>query len=220
MKIISRAEAKSLNLKFYFTGKPCKHEHTLKRYTGNGNCLGCSDDKNKRTVEYRKQYAILNADRMRQSKKIYNEKNKESIRLRKKEAGILNRESNKTRNKLYYEKNKLRILARVKKYRLDHPEQMAIRDLLKRVISDWRGGRGKCEEILGYTYRELHDHIESLFKPGMSWSNRGEWHIDHIIPVSLLLEYGVTDPAFINGLDNLQPLWAIENRIKGNRFVG
>lgn len=220
MDIISRAKAKQLKLTHYFTGKPCKYDHVSKRFTGNGNCVTCSDDKNKRTVEYRKQHRILNLDRIKQSRKIYREKNKESIRIKKREDGVKNREANKIKSKLYYEKNRLKILARVKKYRLDHPEQMVIRDLLKRVISDWRGGRKKCEDVLGYTYQELRDHLESLFKPGMSWSNHGEWHIDHIIPVSLLLEYGITDPAFINGLDNLQPLWATENRVKGNRYVG
>lgn len=33
-------------------------------------------------------------------------------------------------------------------------------------------------------HEEFKNHIENLFLEGMSWDNHGEWHIDHIIPVS------------------------------------
>ena len=39
-------------------------------------------------------------------------------------------------------------------------------------------------DILGCTWEELVVHLESKFDNGMTWSNRGEWHIDHIIPMS------------------------------------
>jgi hypothetical protein len=48
----------------------------------------------------------------------------------------------------------------------------------------------------------------------MSWDNWGEWHIDHIEPVSKLVSSGVTEPSEINALSNLQPLWASENIAK------
>lgn len=41
MKVISRKEAKALNLKRYFTGKPCKNGHIAVRYT-EGNCVECN----------------------------------------------------------------------------------------------------------------------------------------------------------------------------------
>ena len=44
----------------------------------------------------------------------------------------------------------------------------------------------------------------------------GEWHIDHIQAISKLINPGVIDPAVINALDNLQPLWAKDNMTKGN----
>ncbi len=218
MQIISRAEAKHLKLKRYFTGKPCKHGHIAERQTCNGECMSCVSIRNKKSTERRRQWHVENLDEIKRKKKLHREKNKESIRLKKKIDGQTNKEVNRIKSKLYYEKNKTVILARVKRYRIDNPEKMAIRDLLKRVISNWNGGREKCEKILGYTYQELRDHLESMFEQGMSWDNHGEWHIDHVIPVSVLIEYGFTDPAFINGLDNLQPLWAIDNRRKGNRM--
>ncbi len=50
MEVISRAEARELGLKFYFTGKPCKYGHVDQRYSGSGFCLTCAAD-------YRREYA-------------------------------------------------------------------------------------------------------------------------------------------------------------------
>lgn len=59
---------------------------------------------------------------------------------------------------------------------------------------------------------------ESKFKDGMSWSNHGEWEIDHVIP----LAYAKTESHLIELLNykNLQPLWASANRKKGANYVG
>lgn len=70
--------------------------------------------------------------------------------------------------------------------------------------------------MLGYSADDLKLHMESLFKEGMSWDNYGEWHIDHIKPVSLFDPE--TDISIVNSLDNLQPLWAYENLSKGNKY--
>ena len=40
-RIISRAEAKALGLKHYFTGKPCEHGHVAERWVGNSACIEC-----------------------------------------------------------------------------------------------------------------------------------------------------------------------------------
>ena len=44
----------------------------------------------------------------------------------------------------------------------------------------------------------------------------GEWHIDHKKPVSLFDKN--TDASIVNELNNLQPLWKLENLSKGNRY--
>jgi hypothetical protein len=68
---------------------------------------------------------------------------------------------------------------------------------------------------LGCSMEELKIHLESKFLPGMSWSNYGEWHIDHIKPLSL----AKTEQELYNfvNYENLQPLWAKDNLKKGNR---
>ena len=77
-------------------------------------------------------------------------------------------------------------------------------------------------DILGYTVDNLKQRIESQFKPGMTWDNYGEWQIDHITPDSWFKYNSMEDDGFKKSwaLENLQPLWASENRSKGNRYEG
>jgi len=80
-------------------------------------------------------------------------------------------------------------------------------------------GRRKWESLVGFTVEELKAHLESKFELGMSWDNAGEWHIDHIMPVSRFNFESPDDMDFklCWALDNLQPMWGWENMSKGNR---
>jgi len=49
---------------------------------------------------------------------------------------------------------------------------------------------GSAVKDLGCSIPELKIWIEQQFKPGMTWENYGEWHIDHIIPLS---KFDLTD---------------------------
>jgi hypothetical protein len=73
------------------------------------------------------------------------------------------------------------------------------------------------EDMLGCNYEELKRHIESLFLDGMSWENRNEWHVDHIIP--LASADTVEDVIKLSHYTNLQPLWAIDNLKKGSKLL-
>ncbi len=78
----------------------------------------------------------------------------------------------------------------------------------------------KFQTLLGCTVSELKIHLEKNFKPGMSWKNHGlnGWHIDHIKPVS---KYNLLDPEEQKKCfhyTNLQPLWALENIRKSNKY--
>lgn len=64
-------------------------------------------------------------------------------------------------------------------------------------------------KYLGCDYEFLKNYIENKFQPNMTWDNYGEWEIDHIIPVSKNGSFHYT---------NLQPLWKIDNRKKGNKI--
>jgi hypothetical protein len=72
-------------------------------------------------------------------------------------------------------------------------------------------------EVLGYSELELKEHIERLFVEGMSWKNWGKWHLDHIKPVSSFDK--LEKMSIINSLDNLQPLWDVDNLKKSNKII-
>jgi len=38
-------------------------------------------------------------------------------------------------------------------------------------------------EYLGAPIDIIKEHIEETFTDGMTWTNHGEWHIDHIVPI-------------------------------------
>ncbi len=80
----------------------------------------------------------------------------------------------------------------------------------------------KTFDAMGYSVTELMKHLEQQFTDGMSWDNYGEWHIDHIRPVSWFKFKSTDDKEFKDcwSLTNLQPLWARDNLSKCNRWEG
>lgn len=76
---------------------------------------------------------------------------------------------------------------------------------------------GKTKEMLGCDWGFLKAHIEGQFLPGMSWENRGDWHIDHIIPLASATT--VEEMEALCHYSNLQPLWAADNIRKGARIA-
>lgn len=106
------------------------------------------------------------------------------------------------------------------KRRMKEPMYKIKRNLRKRCQEAIKlAGFKKANRSLSYIGADAEfvaRYIEDKFEPGMSWENYGEWHIDHIIPISSaktehelheLLKY-----------TNLQPLWAIDNMRKNNRM--
>lgn len=83
----------------------------------------------------------------------------------------------------------------------------------------------KTSIILGCTYLEFKDHLESKFESWMSWDNYGlyngelnyGWDVDHIIPVSSAINED--DVIALNHHTNLQPLCSHINRdIKKDKY--
>jgi len=75
-------------------------------------------------------------------------------------------------------------------------------------------------KLLGCSPKQLREHIEKQFQPGMSWENYGvgknKWSVDHIVGVNKI---DIRDKEQIRKCYhymNLQPLWTIENSRKGS----
>jgi hypothetical protein len=94
-----------------------------------------------------------------------------------------------------------------------------IRVRMKQVIQGKKADHAM--KLVGCNVEFLMNHLESTFKPGMTWNNYGKWHIDHIIPLALygdlLLDAEWQKEAF--HWSNLQPLWAAENISKHAKLV-
>lgn len=102
----------------------------------------------------------------------------------------------------------------------DYKAGAAARDMLHRTLKQTGSKkRGRTAAIIGYTSAELKEHLEKNFAPGMDWSNRSKWHIDHIVPVMEMIRLGITCPKKINALSNLRPAWSHENISKGDGFA-
>jgi hypothetical protein len=235
MKLISYSEARNLGLKRYFTGKPCKNGHISERTSNNATCVECAN-------QFKSNYRSNNKEKISKQSVEYSKKNRDLInKTRRKtrtkpenvEKRRLNRDLNAER-----ESNRLRMKA----YRENHPEEYRLKvnrwalnrkiadpsgvkskkfmySCIRRMVKDYGAVKtGSTCELVGYTRDELICHIENLFVDGMSWDNYGEWHIDHIKPMSLFFKEGINDPSIINALTNLQPLWALDNIKKGSNY--
>lgn len=105
-----------------------------------------------------------------------------------------------------------------KKHRRKNKHREAWRQLLYDTIKRMATSKEKSTiEELGYSALELKVHIQKQFSNGMDWSNHGDWHIDHIKPVSHFEAH--THPSIVSSLENLRPLWKTENLLKGNKLI-
>lgn len=74
------------------------------------------------------------------------------------------------------------------------------------------------EEILGCSYCKFLDHLRSLYQPGMTDDNYGEWEMDHIYPI---YSFDLTDKKQqlkCFHFTNIQPLWKKDHLEKGMKI--
>ena len=152
--------------------------------------------------EYYRKTKSIDVERKRKVSKEWKAKNKAKISAQSKEYAKGYRER---RNKLDRERRKTDPM-----YRLIVNSRRRVRYLLNnKSLSKNKS----TEKIIGCSYSEYKKHLEKGFTEGMTWNNYGEWHIDHIIPLSSAeTESEIYD---LLNYENTQPLWAIDNLKKG-----
>lgn len=203
----------------------------------------CQDHK-KEAAEYGKQYRQDHEERLLKQKRQYWLDNKKRLLKRNRQHWLDNREKILEKAKQYYHKNKEKITERGKqwiqknkerhrknqrewmnqkhredpKFRLNQIMRTAIYQSLKEQNISKNGRR--WESLVNFTLEELMAHLEGLFQDGMTWENQGEWHLDHIKPISLFDFENTEDSGFKEcwSLNNLQPLWAEDNIRKSNKY--
>lgn len=157
--------------------------------------------------------------------KAYYKKNRESIIKRTRAYRKENPEIQKAAKRRWISKNrdahlKYRRDWHSRKYEssIEYRLNFVLRGALRRTMdAAKRNNKVVTSTSLPYTPEMLRQRLEMNFKPGMTWDNYGEWHVDHRVPVARLIRRGVKDASQINCLANLEPLWAEDNYRKGKR---
>ena len=162
---------------------------------------------------YRKKYALLDKTKKKKEDKEYAKKNKEKLNDIKKKWAENNPEKKKESNRKYHIKKLENPL-----YKLKHYTSNTIRRALK---NNGYSKKSRTYEILGCSYIEFKNYIESQFADWMNWDNYGNpkdgllkpnktWDIDHKIPLSSAKTE--EDIIRLNHYSNLQPLCSYNNR--------
>jgi len=163
--------------------------------------------------------------------KAYYEKNKNNpeyiARIKKNQQKFWNKESSKE-----YKRNYLKS-PKYKAWRSKYCKLRRQTDFAFKLNDNMRKGIGKSlkhatvkkarrhwENLVGFDSYKLKAHLESMFKPGMTWENYGKWHVDHIRPVKSFNITGTDCEDFKKcwSIENLQPLWAHENFKKNSKW--
>jgi hypothetical protein len=199
------------------------------------------------TKEYLKEYRLKNKVKIARQRKEYRLKNKIIIGKRKQEYRLNNIDKIKIYNqrylKEYYLKNKVKIARQRKEYYLKNKEKINRRQnewqkkercfnptrrlncLISgsvRISLKEKGflKQDKTFKLLGYSGKELKNHLEKQFDQNMSWGNYGKyWQIDHVIPLSWFkTKNQIIKRAW--DIKNLQPLERKLNAEKQDFYVG
>ena len=144
----------------------------------------------------------------------YTKEQKEKIKQRQKQW----RENpkNKTYRKTWDKKNYERLKQKYHNdivFRFKKNASSLIRNSLGRKYKK----QNKTEKILNTTLEAFSKHIEAQFLNGMNWDNRNDWHLDHIIPISLA--QNESEAIRLNDYRNFSPKWKFDNMSKHNKII-
>jgi hypothetical protein len=164
-----------------------------------------------------KKYRIDNKEKIKEYNTKWNKENQEYYKKYFEEYNKLNYEKEKERKLKWSRDNK--------EYSNNYQKQRKKEDILFRLKTNIRTSVNRylkykskhTFDIVGCTPQFLKEHLESQFIDGMTWENRSEWHIDHIIPLS---SAKTEDELYmLCHYKNLQPLWAEDNLKKSNKIL-
>lgn len=195
---MKRAEAKAQGLKFYNTGKPCKHGHLSDRYVG-GQCVECvkiagvDQYKNNRETQYA-------------SWRKWYEANKETHHIRSKRWQATNPEKVRAAAKSWAAANPEKVAARTKRYRQMHPDRataLAVSSVARRAkrMPKWLSTDDKWLLRQAYALAKQRTQLFGFV-----------WEVDHIIPLRGATVSGLHVPT------NVQVIPKALNRLKRNMY--
>lgn len=204
-----------------------------KNYMARGMCSVCYSKWHYENYTKQKRQTEEGKQKQKESNHRFYKEHKDELKAKVKEyyAGYVadNREEYRAKKREYYSKNKE--AKRQKQREHYHKNKKPLtrsKNPLANVYANWRrrlrecferkGMRknGRTAEILGCDFEFLISHIEKQFVAGMTWKNKGDWHIDHIIPMALA--QNEAEMIKLCHYSNLRPMWARDNIVKGSRI--
>jgi hypothetical protein len=192
------------------------------------------------TKEYKRQYYLANAEKIKAKTKAWKENNPEKYK-----ANYQNyKENNPDKIKKWRSENQDKIKEWRKNYKANNkdkrneyernkkatdPKYKLGCDIRSIIVGSFKKNffnkTSRTYLILGCTLEEFKKYLESKFESWMTWDNRGKyngtlnfgWDIDHIIPLDTAET--IEDIIRLNHYSNLQPLCSKVNRdIKKNNL--
>lgn len=161
-KPISRAEAKALGLKRYFTGKPCSRGHVCERRVSSFGCHICHS-------ENQKTYAAANPDAISATNKKHYYANHAEMIARAVRRAKTHPEAARANARQYYARHPEKYLAhaRNRKARLRAADGSHTAGEIRALYHKQSGRCPNCRCSLARGYHA--DHIVPLIRGGSNW---------------------------------------------------
>lgn len=160
-----------------------------------------------------------NRDKINEAQRVRYHLHKEEILKKRRENYHSNIEENRKKKNKYAKDHKEQINGYHRRRRLN-PIHKLKENLRTKIFIIFRKMKykkpSKTKGLLGSDYNFIKGYIEKQFTEGMSWENYGQWHIDHIIPLSSAKNS--RELKKLCHYTNLQPLWAKDNIEKRDKI--
>jgi len=197
---MKRREAKILGVKFYCTGKPCKHGHVSDRYTTTGMCVECVK---LQSVKWRSD----NAEKHKAAMRKWWENNKELHNLRVKRWQANNKGKISTAAKKWVANNPDKVAAKTKRWRDKNPDKVLAAAIQNNLAREKR--------VPVWQSLEDRQNIRKIYALARELTSAYgfKWEVDHIIPLRGATVSGLHVP------ENLQIIPKDVNRAKRNQFL-
>jgi 5-methylcytosine-specific restriction endonuclease McrA len=169
--IIESAEARARGLRYYFTGRPCKHGHIAERITANWTCVVCYDA----TLA---QWRSENADRVREVDRLHRARTAEQHRANDLRWRWANIEAVRERDRARYiraDRDMLRKHRRDRKARLRNAEGSHTLAEIKDLLEKQKFHCAACRVDISRSDSRHLDHIMPVAKGGSNSIENLQW---------------------------------------------
>lgn len=216
-------KAKITGDKYYFTGKPCKNGHIVKRLASTNVCIECNHERYLNDRENVINKGKNRRDCLKEQNPNYEKEKYAKNRETQKSYRLKNKDIRSAQSKEWYLKNHSHALEYAKKYSLNVPVMKKRAQARKNYINNKstfianvaKSRAAKLKRTPPWLSESDKRELRLIYKIAARVSKETgiKYHVDHKIPLQ---------GEFVSGLhvpDNLQLLKASENLLKSNNFI-